>query len=314
MIAVTEIRELSIVPPAGRRRLSHISAASGLVHINTNIYVVADDELHLGVFSDTGSDPGRLVRLFDGELPRGNTDRKRQKPDLEALTRIPAFENYPHGALLALGSGSRPNRRRGALLALDSRGMICGVPVVLDMSCVLTPLHREFAQLNIEGAVVAGDGLLLFQRASKAASDNAIIHYPMSEVLCALNGAGSNIVKPSAIRRISLGAVEGVPFSFTDAAALPNGDIVFCAVAEDTEDAYRDGPCIGAGVGTLDADGQPQFFEQLDRPYKVEGIDARQDRDRIRVLMVTDADDPATPAALLCASIPSQPDLSAMRG
>jgi hypothetical protein len=302
MITVTKLRELNIAPAAGGQLL-HISAASGLVQISSTIYVVADDELHLGVFSDTGSEPGRLIRLFDGELPRGKADRKRQKPDLEALTRIPAFGNYPHGALLALGSGSRPNRCRGALLELDSKGTVCGPPIELDMSCVLTPLYREFAEPNIEGAVIAGDGLRLFQRANKAAADNAIIHYPMSQFLFALEGAGSDIVKPSAIQRISIDSVEGVPFSFTDAAVLPNGDIIFCAVAENSKDAYRDGPCIGAGVGTIDPDGRLQFFERLDRPYKVEGIDVRQHGDRISLLLVTDADDPAIPASLLCASL-----------
>jgi hypothetical protein len=56
----------------------------------------------LGVFPATGSEPGRLIRLFDGELPDSKVDRKRQKPDLEALTLLPPGGNHPHGALLAL--------------------------------------------------------------------------------------------------------------------------------------------------------------------------------------------------------------------
>ena len=84
----------------------HLSAASGLVCLHSFIYVVSDDELHLGVFGRADQKPGHLIRLFDGALAESKSDRKKQKPDLEALTLLPAHENYHHGALLALGSGS----------------------------------------------------------------------------------------------------------------------------------------------------------------------------------------------------------------
>jgi len=85
------------------------------------MYVVADDELHLGVFPASGRAPGHLVRLFAGELPDAKAERKRQKPDLEALTIMHATADDPHGVLLALGSGSTEKRRMGALLSLDAQ-------------------------------------------------------------------------------------------------------------------------------------------------------------------------------------------------
>lgn len=303
MIVLTEIRELNISAEVHTKQPSHVSAASGLVCVGSTIYVVADDELHLGVFSSETPEPGHLIRLFDGVLPDIKAERKRQKPDLEALTLVPAFENFPHGGLLAFGSGSRPNRCRGALLGLDPRGAVSGSPLELDMSPILGPLHEAFAELNIEGAVVVGDELRLFQRGNKRQADNAIIHYSLSQVLDVLRGAQPDTIKPSSINRLSLGLIEGVPFCFTDAGALPNGDMVFCAVAEDTEDAYRDGPCVGAAIGIIDSDGHLLSMQRLDRPYKVEGISARLVGDRLDLLLVTDADDPAIPAMLLSASI-----------
>ncbi|WP_426231537.1 DUF6929 family protein [Pararhizobium sp. DWP3-4] len=304
MISLTKIRELIIKAPSTRRRPLHISAASGLVCVGSTLYVVADDELHLGVFSTTEPQPGDLIRLFDGALPDIKAERKRRKPDLEALVLIPPIRNFPHGALLAIGSGSRPNRRRGALLGLDANGAVCGSPRELDLSPILGPLKDAFPELNIEGAVVFGDELRLFQRGNKQQADNAIIRYPLSRVLAALQRLGADTIVPSAIHRLDLGSIGGVPFSFTDAAALPNGDMVFCAVAEDTEDAYRDGPCIAAGIGIADNNGHIVSFQHLDRPYKVEGINARQDGDRLNLLLVTDADDPGMPAALFSTSIP----------
>ena len=79
--------------------------------------------------------------------------------------------------------------------------------------------------------------------------------------------------------------------------------MVFCAVAEDTDDAYRDGPCVGAAIGIVDNRGHLVALRRLERPYKVERISARQDGDRLDLLLVTDADDPSVPAMLLSASI-----------
>jgi Family of unknown function (DUF6910) len=77
----------------------------------------------------------------------------------------------------------------------------------------------------------------------------------------------------------------------------------FTAVAEDTDDPYDDGCCAGAAVGIAEADGRLCCLHRLDRPYKVEGVDARMDGDEIRLLLVTDADDPAVPAGLFAATI-----------
>src|SRR6516162_724346 len=163
MITLTKVRQLDLSATTPGRPL-HLSAASGLACINSFIYVVADDELHLGVFRANSSEPGHLVRLFEGELPACNADRKKQKADFEAHTLLPSFGSYPDGALLALGSGSRPNRRLGALLGLDAQGAVRGSPQVVDCSPILASHDREVGSVNIEGAVVSSFELRLFQR------------------------------------------------------------------------------------------------------------------------------------------------------
>lgn len=172
------------------------------------------------------------------------------------------------------------------------------------MGPMLGPLHQAFADLNIEGAAVIDEELLLFQRGNRRDIANAIIHYPLLPVLEALRDPGAAALAPSAIRRVDLGMIEGVPLCFTDAAALPSGDVVFCAVAEDTDDAYLDGHCVGAAIGTIDTTGQLLSLHQLEKPYKVEGISAQMENETLDLLLVTDADDPAIPAKLLSASFP----------
>ena len=79
--------------------------------------------------------------------------------------------------------------------------------------------------------------------------------------------------------------------------------MVFTAIAEDTDDSYNDGLCVGAAIGVAGNDGTLRCLRWLDRPYKVEGVDARVDGDVIRLLLVTDADDADIPASLLSATL-----------
>lgn len=302
MISPIRIRALDLVAPSGVGRNAHLSAASGLVRAGQFLYVVADDELHLGVFDAASAAAGTLFRLFDGELPESGPKRKKKKPDLEALTLLPPFAAFGHGALFALGSGSRRNRRTGALLGIGADGAAGGASSVVDLSAMFSALDQEFPDLNIEGAVVAGGELRLLQRGNKSAG-NALARFRLSEVLDSLASARPEPLRPIAIERVDLGEIDGIPLCFTDGAALPDGGLVFTAIAEDTDDSYLDGPCAGAAVGVLGKDGDLRFLDRLDRPHKIEGIEAQVAGDIIRLLLVTDADDASVPAAMFSAAI-----------
>lgn len=306
MISLTRLRALDLADSGATPR--HLSAASGLARRGDFLYVVADDELHLGIFPATDRTPGRLLRLFPGELPQAKADRKRHKPDLEAIAELPAFADHPYGALLALGSGSENNRRRGAVVVLDGDGAAAGVSRVADFAPLFAALDRHFPALNIEGAVVDGGELRLLQRATRRHPLNAIVRYSLPPLIAALaSGAPVGNMSPSAIDRVDLGAIDGVPLSFTDGASLPGGAMVFTAVAEDTEDTYNDGACLGAAIGIVANDGSLRLLERIEGIQKVEGVTARLDGDAIRLLLVTDADDPAVPANLFAATIANPP-------
>lgn len=304
MIPLTKLRELDLADTGDGRVPRHLSAASGLACSGAFLYVVADDELHLGVFPAADGAPGHLIRLFPGELPVAKAHRKRHKPDLEAIVELPAFGTDPHGALLALGSGSKKKRRHGAVIGLDAHGAIAGTPRIVDFARLFAGLDGRFPHLNIEGAVAGHGELRLLQRATKSHSHNAIVRYPLPALLDALaSGVPVGAIAPSAIDAIELGQIEGVPLSFTDGASLPGGAMVFTAVAEDTADTYNDGACFGSAIGIVARDGTLRSLDRLDGCHKVEGVSARVDGDRIRLLLVTDADDAAVPASLFSATI-----------
>ena len=205
---------------------------------------------------------------------------------------------------MAWGSGSRPTRRRGALLALDSEGALSGPSLSIDLSGLYTALEHRFPELNIEGAVVCRDELMLLQRGSRKAPENACIRFPLAELLESLGNGGSvSLPRSVSVTIVELGSVAGVALAFTDAAALPDGRIVFTAVAENTGDSYQDGPCAGSAVGLITADGRVDRIRPLQGAPKVEGIHAGIHGESIELLMVTDADDAAIPARLLAAEL-----------
>lgn len=308
MIQVTKLRELTLMASSGPERHRHLSAASGLVLAGDFLYVVADDEAHLGVFPATGDAAGVLIAMLPGALPATKHERKARKPDLEVLTRLPPFPGSPSGALLALPSGSRPNRRTGALLGLDALGAVIGTPRSIDLSAVFALLEPQFPALNIEGAVVVADRLRLLQRGSKRHAQNAFIDLFLPGVLHAL-GSSDSVGDETLVgtQFLDLGTLDGIPLGFTDGAALPDGAVVFTAVAEDTESSYADGPCAGAAVGIAERDGSVRFLERLDPLFKVEGVDAQIEGDMIRLLLVSDADEERIPASLLTAVIHGYP-------
>ncbi|WP_252275657.1 DUF6929 family protein [Pseudomonas subflava] len=282
------LRDLHLPDQAGH---AHLSAASALVRVGERLFVVADDELHLGLFGLDDPGPGRVLHLFEGELPAEKNARKAAKPDLEALVRLPALPGHAEGALLALGSGSTDNRQRGALLGLVEGAQ----PRILDLAPLYRPLRQHFADLNIEGGFLLGDEFILLQRGNQGLAANAAVRYAWPAMRGWLLGQHP-APPPSQIQPMALGELDGVALGFTDGAALEDGRWLFSAVAENTTDSYHDGACLGTLIGLVEGDGQIRRLAQLDGRWKVEGIALAANGD---LLMVTDADDPAKAASLL---------------
>ena len=282
---------------------SYLSAASGLVAAGRTLYVVADDELHIGQFQLGDPAPGTLQRLFAGELPADRQLRKKRKPDLEILMLLPPSKGWEHGALLALGSGSRRRRCLGALLPLDVNGR-AGPPVDIDATPLFASLEGELGALNLEGGWVHGASLWLLQRGNKGASRNALVGFEF-QALCETLQADRMLppVPPQLIRTYDLGSPGGVPLGFTDGCALADGGWLFSAVAEDTADPGEDGRFSTAAIGMVDATLRLQWLRTISPLYKIEGICVTPMEDALQLLLVADADDPRVPSSLLAATL-----------
>jgi hypothetical protein len=293
---LTHLHDLAVDTPLASGH-AFLSAASGMAVCGSALYVVADDAQCLGVFDLDASGrgrggPGRLIPLIAGDLPRDAAERKKQKPDFEILLALP---HPPVTRLLALGSGSTPQRMRGAVIDLplsnDSHDAPASVRLI-DLRALFAALAPLVPEINLEGAVLRGDQLLLFNRGNMQHPASQIIAVPLAAVL----RGGPVIATPCA--QLALPTVAGVPLTVTDACQLENGHILLSAVAEATDNSYADGALAGAAIVELDADFNVRMIEPLNPILKVEGLSAKTMADGVDLLCVTDADDPDQPSGL----------------
>lgn len=287
------LRDLRVESPlaAGHHFLS---AASGLTVVDDLVFVIGDDEHHLAVFQRADAAAGKLRRLLPGDLPRDAKLRKAQKPDFEILLALPAINGRAGLRLLALGSGSTDQRNRGLELEFDAMGQLREAQM-LDLQRLYAEIALLVPEMNLEGAVVKGDELLLFNRGNISNPDTHILATKLSSLTT------PNSLGPTQRKQLLLPSVDGVPLGVTDACLLGDGKILLSAVAEATEDSYADGAVVGSAAILLDERLEILTIQQFDPSRKVEGISGRRVAAGIEMLCVTDADDPDKPAGLYSA-------------
>jgi hypothetical protein len=293
----------------GEDRPAHVRAGSGLVRFDTGFAVVQDDADFVALIDGASGavQPVALPRRGTGarqfEDERGN---KADKLDFEAciVAEIRSVET-----LLAFGSGSTPARE--SVLVFERGG---AVPRIVRADGLYAALRREHefsgSELNVEGAVVIGDVLRLFQRGNGAfrgdlSPVNATCDLPLS---CVVELAGGRPPVAPSLREIAqfdLGSVSGIPFTFTDATVTTSGDVMYVAAAEGSPDAVRDGVVVGAALGVIrktsgriEASYAP-LLDESGKPAveKAEGIAFGETSNHL--YLVLDADDPRR-ASELC--------------
>ena len=255
--------------------LAHLdlSAASGLVHRDGFLYVVADDELALVRTDLVG---GSSVRLPLGDAPSAGHIPKGRKPDFEALLSCGS-------SLVAIGSGSTAARR--VAIALEG-----ALRRTVELGPLYAALDQHIHELNIEGAVVRGDEVLLAQRGNGSRRENALVRLDRARFEQEL---ATGTLTADCLREVSpvaLGNLEGVPLSLTDLCLGPRGELIFTAAAEATDNPYDDGVVKGSVIGVLDG-GRRVVVPGV----KLEGVCWLKSGE---LRLVADPDDPAKRAPL----------------
>ena len=292
---------------AATDRPAHIRAGSGLAAVPGGIALIQDDANFIVVLTPTG-DRARALALPAGEGGlrqfddvRGN---KKYKLDLEACVSI---ESKGETLFLAFGSGSKKRREQVAMVRgwekREPEIQLIHVPELYDV------LRREHAfagsELNVEGAIFLDGRVRLFGRGNgEVRGDvrpiNATCDLDWPTLLAHLEGS-SPPPTPASITAYALGAHAEIPFSFTDATVWGDS-VLYCAAAEASPDATRDGPVTGSALGVIRS-GNARWTPIVDDAGvmlagKVEGLTALP-ANGDRVYAVADADDSASASELL---------------
>lgn len=268
-----------------------LSSASGLVHQDGRVFVVADDEHFLDAYELESGKRERLMLPLSDSLPASAAERKRAKADLESLVVL------QEGLLLAIGSGSSPARERAVVIDVETNT----VRGVVDLKLLYAALREKLPMLNIEGACVGGDVLRLLHRGN-ASHPSAIVELDLPKVLEYIDARtplSGELIKR--VIPVEIGMLDGVTLGFTDACPFESdaSQFYFLAAAEDTPNPYDDGVCVGSVLGRIDSEGRVLRLERIAGRHKMEGLSIRNGV----ALMVADPDSPGVLASLFQAEL-----------
>lgn len=281
------MRTIEWTDESQQRRI--LSAGSGLVRLGASFWIAGDDLHHLIELPVAGEQPGVGHRVFPGDLPDDKAARKKLKPDTEALF---AVEWRNQNLLIAFPSGSKPNRTRGAMLTLDQKNQVMSTEEV-DFSKLIQALKLRIPNLNIEGATVWQDKLVLFQRGNGKAGVNALIELDLEMLMSKISQVPDSEIL--GIHHIELPEMNGVRLTFTDC-EVAEGTLYFSAAAEGGEDTYLDAEIVGSAIGRLRQNLQPEILGTVEK-LKIEGLAFCQTRGcDAEFQFITDTDDPEKPS------------------
>jgi hypothetical protein len=251
-----------------------LSGFSGLVNHNDSYFGIRDNSNFLYQF-DQEMNLVRKTKVLDIDLPENPSLLKKVKPDFESLLIVSKKE------LLIIPSGSKQNRVIGALVKVSKDGFVEKVSVI-NFKKLYDALLNKVGKVNIEGAILKNNQIILIQRGNSTKSKNALIFLSNK-----LGFLAENILD---IKYPVLPYENNYPYTFTDAIISNKGEIIFLAVVEQTENAIDDGAISGMMVGTMDFEGNILKKQKLALDIKFEGISYKINSNS-DYLIISDSDD-----------------------
>lgn len=292
-----------------------VRAASGIAWFGGELAIIQDDASLIALVDPHTMRvraiplPADIHGLRQFDKSRHN---KKDKLDLECCF---VMEEGGASTLFALGSGSSKKRETIVRVrSIEQGGARVGYDVQTTLAQAFYAALRattEFSgsELNLEGAVVQGSELVLFQRGNGAPRHdllavNATCQIKLDDFLHYLDDTEHAPVPAlRLVRRYDLGSIAGVPLTFTDAAQAEGDDLLFLASAEGSPNTVDDGEVVGTVLGLIARDGSITLMplsDEGDGPCrdKVEGV-VLDLEDASRAWLVIDSDDATQPALLL---------------
>ena len=253
--------------------LHGLGAASGIVAVDNQIYVVADDRAYLYQYNQENKTQNSYA--FDTKIPILEMTRK-DKLDFEALT-------YANGNLLALGSGSKENRNQLHQFNLKDQSVSR-----YDISDTYETLRNQFAidvkDFNIEGFIYHQKKSYLFNRGNGKNKRNGIFIF---EGLPHDTKLSKAVFVP-----IQLPTIKNELTTFSDAIIVKN-KIIFTATIEVESTIQKDGEVRESIIGIMNRKTFAiEKYHVISENQKIEGITLLdQSKEGFTFLLCEDNDD-----------------------
>jgi hypothetical protein len=292
------------------QNLAGIPSASAIELVGENLIIFGDDARSLYMLN-RARQLAQVVPL-PGIAP-GQSHRipKHEKPDIES-----AFSYFSAGEthVIALGSGSSGTARDGGLHGrIDSRGAIRIDELALGAlynNLRQAPEIGHSAVLNIEGAAITDEHVILAQRAA-GCSGNFLLRFERAAFLSWLENCTPLPV--AEFVPVSLVSVSGVEAGLTGLAfSLVHRRLFFTAAVEVRNDPVQDGAVLGSFIGSFSWHAQQQLTlencevpENLPATRKLESICLLHENDGlVQALAVSDDDMGSSQLAGIRISLP----------
>ena len=246
--------------------ISGIGAASGIVLLNNQLYIIGDNSGFLYQY-DLLSKVLKQHSII--ENPVANIPKK-EKQDFESIT-------LKNNKLYIFGSGSTKKREIRIKFDLQTQE---------TKSKDLSKLYKKLKEvanftdddLNIEGTFFYVNNLYLLNRGNTELSKNGIFKY-------------DKFLDSIAYQPIKLPIINNIETSFTDAIVHEN-KIYFLATAENSSSTYLDGEIYGSIIGIINIENMEiENFLQISNNQKFEGLTFyNQQENEVNFLICEDND------------------------
>jgi len=223
------------------KELKKIPSASGIVRLKDHYFIIGDDSPWLFETNSKFKIKKKILIFPSGK--QFERIPKEMKPDFEALAIDQSTGTIN---LLIFGSGSKSPQRdvlvKSSTLK-DHETQIFSMNEFYDKMRAAAGLKKH--ELNIEGAVLTGGMLFLFDR-----SNNYLFVYKWEEIEQYLKDY--KICPNPKVYHVNLPKLQGFQSTFSGATAAFEGNkIIFTASVENTRDSYHDGEIMGSFVGSF---------------------------------------------------------------
>ena len=262
-----------------------VGAASGLVYEAPFLNIVSDNS---DVLYRYNLQQDTLLKVNLREDDQWLENRlKKQKSDYESIIKTSK-------GFQIMASGSKKKRHRWVNISKsDFKAHLQSAEQLYDSLKAMA--HIDKHNFNIEGSVLSGDTLLLFNRGNGPNVQNGIFQI-------------INYAKPHqkiSFHPIELPTIKSTAYGFTDATKV-GSKIYFLAAAEANKSNYADGAILGSLLGRIDwSDLSLQETTVISKKHKFEGITPyRKKGSEISFLLCEDPDNDQVQTTIYKLSVP----------